>query len=727
MGMVALGRGEVPLDDVGLGSVLARRYRLEDRRHDGPDGSVWRAVDETLERRVMVRVLPTDHPRTADVVDAARRAALIEDSRLIRILDVGESGAVTYIITEHVPGQVLSERLTTGPIAAESARRLVGEVAQALDAAAARGLHHLHLDPTTVTVTPDGAVKLSGLAVEAAIDGSEAVAADAASATDARGLTHLLYACLTGRWPGEQPGGLDVAPVVAGRAVSPGDLAAGVPADLEAVCLDEALASPGAVAAALQPWAGEKPLTQPRGLSLGGPVRPPAPAPRAGATVWNLPEPAQPTAPDDDTLPDVDHEQDGWDGESRDGASVGVPTQPPPGSPLGGPPTGGAPTGGAPTGGAPTGGAPTGGAGTDGSPSVGLDGGTAANGGSPRTRADGDGGSSSLVAASLEPLTSTSSARPAAAQAGAPAEAASYTGLLTPPSTPMVRPGQQNDHRPDHRADLRPDLGTELLGSPQTQPLQRLQPTPARPLAQSDTAAPVEWRPAWAAHRQPDDEALGPFMPQAPVGRPPDHQARTVIIVMAGLVVVGLLLAIWGLWGAFTKEARPGLSVPSVTISDGTASAPAAGTTVASAAPVVIAAVVPLDPFGDRTEHPETAALAIDHDPSTSWRSEGYGSAAFGGGKKGVGLDLGLGSQQTVHTVTIDAPGTGGTVEIHGLAADGKSAAASVLGTATMSGGRTVVTLSQPLTTDHVVMWFTAVTRQPGGDYRLVISEVSLS
>jgi hypothetical protein len=200
-----------------------------------------------------------------------------------------------------------------------------------------------------------------------------------------------------------------------------------------------------------------------------------------------------------------------------------------------------------------------------------------------------------------------------------------------------------------------------------------------------------------------------------------------VIVVMAGLVVVGLLLAIWGLWGAFTKEARPGLNVPSVTISDSPASAPAGETTVASAAPVAIAAVVPLDPFGDQTEHPETASLAVDHDPSTSWRSEGYGTAAFGGGKKGVGLDLGLGSQQTVHTVTIDAPGTGGIVEIHGLAADGKSPAASVLGTATMSGGRTVVTLSQPLTTDHVVVWFTAVTRQPGGDYHLVISEVSLS
>jgi eukaryotic-like serine/threonine-protein kinase len=683
--MVAMGRGEVPLDDVGLGSVLARRYRLEDRRHDGPAGSVWRAVDETLERRVVVRVLPTEHDRTADVVDAARRAALIEDSRLIRILDVGESGAVTYIVTEHVPGEMLSERLTMGPIAAESARRLVGEVAQALEAAATRGLHHLHLDPTAVTVTADGAVKLSGLAVEAALDGSEAQAPDAASATDARALAHLLYACLTGRWPGERPGGLDVAPVVGGRAVRPAELVAGVPGDLDAVCDDDTLANPAAVVAALQPWAAEKPLTQPRGLSLGGPVRPPAPSPRSEATVWNLPK------PDDgryDTPTDAAHDE-----APQGGGWVAVPSQPPKGSPIG--PSPAAPRG-------------------DGS----------ANGGSHPDTHGGSGDGSSVHAGAAgaartadtgpaeptEPSTQAASWRPTAAPA--PTETPSYTGLLTPPSTPTVRP----------------DLGTELLGGPATQPLQRLQPTPARPLSQSDTSAPVEWRPAWATHREVDDEALGPFMPVAPVGRPPDHQARTVIIAMTGLVVLGLLLAIWGLWGAFAKQAQPGLSVPTLTISDGVSPAgPTVAGSGAAAGPVTIASVLPLDPFGDQREHPETAAQAIDHNPGTSWRSEGYGSAAFGGRKKGLGLDLDLGSRQVVHAVTIDAPGTGGTVEIRGLAADQKSAAATVLGSATMNDGRTVVTLTQPLTTDHVVVWFTAVTRQAGGDYHVVISEVSLS
>jgi len=678
--MAAMGRGEVSLDDVGLGSVLARRYRLEDRRHDGPDGSVWRAVDETLERRVMVRVMPTDHPRTADVVDAARRAALIEDSRLIRILDVGESGAVTYIVTEHVPGETLSERLSTGPIAAESARRLVGEVALALDAAAGRGLHHLHLDPTVVVVTPDGAVKLSGLAIEAAIDGSEAEAADVASATDARGLSHLLYACLTGRWPGDGDGGLDVAPVVGGRPVGPGDLVAGVPADLEAVCADDTLPDPAAVAAALQPWAAEKPLTQPRGLNLGGPVRPPAPAPRSEATVWNLPEPAVPPqataspvvpsepptsvpagADDDDparTAVSAEGDQVGPDDEppqapgdrptaGHDDGRSGPPAQTPPASPFG---FGGS-----------TNGSSNGAAGLDGT--------------GPTT----DDPSSSLTAAGHDQLTPPVPAwRPAAAGAGVPAEAVSYTGLLTPPPTPVIRP----------------DLGTELLGGPATQPLQRLEPNPARPLSDRETSAPVEWRPAWAARREVDDEALGPFMPQAPVGRPTDNQARTVIVVMAGLVVLGL---------------------------SGSAGSPAGG------GPITIASVLPLDPFGDLSEHPESAAMAIDHDPSTSWRSEGYGSAAFGGRKKGLGLDLALGSRQTVRTVTVDAQGTGGTLEIHGLAADQKSAAASVLGAATMTDGRTVVTLTQPLTTDHIVVWFTAVTRQAGGEYKLVISEVSLS
>src|SRR3954452_7575252 len=143
MGASARRRGGGELEGVGHGSVLAGRYRLEERVRTRPDGSTWRAVDETLERPALVRVFSAGHPYGAEIVDAARRAALVEDARLQRVLAAGEERGTAYVVLERLAGRSLVDPLSSGPLPAEIARRVVGEAAQALDRAAARGLHHL--------------------------------------------------------------------------------------------------------------------------------------------------------------------------------------------------------------------------------------------------------------------------------------------------------------------------------------------------------------------------------------------------------------------------------------------------------------------------------------------------------------------------------------------------------------------------------------------------------
>ena len=282
-GRAAPREGRLALDGVGHGSVLAGRYRLEDRQQAGPDGSLWRATDETLERQVSVRVLRPGHPYAADVVDAARRAALVDDPRLARVLDVGDSEGKTYIVSEHVQGRALGDLLAIGPLPAETVRRIAGEAAQALERAGARGLHHMRLTPSSVIVQPDGSIKLVGTAVEAAVAGAEPDNAVAASRADAVGLVSIIYAGLTGRWPGAPgvaDGPLGPAPRVTGRPVPPGELVAGVPNDLDTLCSvtlgpnDDGPHSPGELAEQLSPWAQPQPLTDPGGLILSAPSRP---------------------------------------------------------------------------------------------------------------------------------------------------------------------------------------------------------------------------------------------------------------------------------------------------------------------------------------------------------------------------------------------------------------------------------------------------------------------
>jgi hypothetical protein len=274
------GRGRV-LDNVGHGTVLTGRYRLVERLRESASSALWQALDETLERSVQVTLLDPALPRTADILDAARRVTLAQDPRLAKVLDVSRDGEVAFVVVEHLPGRTLTQAVAGAPLPAVEARRLVGEAAEALSGAADRGLHHQCLAPETLVVDPDGSIKVTGTAVEAAASGSPSRDGDAASRVDALGLVCVLYAALTGRWPGTTPSDLPAAPRVGGRPVAPADLVAGVPADLDELCTQtlgnggngqDGPTSPAEVAQrSRQPVARH---TNPRGPLTATPARP---------------------------------------------------------------------------------------------------------------------------------------------------------------------------------------------------------------------------------------------------------------------------------------------------------------------------------------------------------------------------------------------------------------------------------------------------------------------
>jgi serine/threonine-protein kinase len=81
--------------------------------------------------------------------------------------------------------------------------------------------------------------------------------------------------------------------------------------------------------------------------------------------------------------------------------------------------------------------------------------------------------------------------------------------------------------------------------------------------------------------------------------------------------------------------------------------------------PQVVSPVVDFDPEGDETEHPESTAAAIDGDASTAWTTERYDSAAFGGLKSGVGLELDLAETADVSSVEIDTGEGGWSAQVY--------------------------------------------------------------
>ncbi|WP_150237172.1 protein kinase family protein [Nocardiopsis quinghaiensis] len=191
------------------GAKLANRYRLDQVVSETGGATRWKATDETLARPVAVWTFTEGFPRTSEVVRAARATSRIPDARVTQVFDADDSAPVPYVVEEWVIGSSLADLLAQGPMEPERAAGLVAEAAEAIAAAHAGGLYHLCLTPSKLMWSSGGAVKVTGIGVDAALLGNGV--ADPAAA-DARGLGNLLYAALTGHWPGGPQSGLPAAP-----------------------------------------------------------------------------------------------------------------------------------------------------------------------------------------------------------------------------------------------------------------------------------------------------------------------------------------------------------------------------------------------------------------------------------------------------------------------------------------------------------------------------------
>jgi hypothetical protein len=144
--------------------------------------------------------------------------------------------------------------LSEGPLDPARASALMVEAARAIAVAHDIGLAHLRLDPACLHWTAGGGVKIAGLGIDAALAGPALTASedgtDDPELTDTRDLARLLYAALTGYWPGlpgadgsapappppaARPALLPPAPENGSGLCTPRQVSAGVPAGVDDV------------------------------------------------------------------------------------------------------------------------------------------------------------------------------------------------------------------------------------------------------------------------------------------------------------------------------------------------------------------------------------------------------------------------------------------------------------------------------------------------------------
>jgi len=626
---------------------------------DLPDAQTWSARDQILDRPVRAVVITgRSEARAAAAQDAARRAALVSDPRLLRVLDVGDHEGVAYVVTEPVVGKDLAQLTARGPLPADQARAVVGEAAAALEVARRRGVHHLALRPSALRVTSDGSVLVTGLAMDGELFGHPSGDAKTTSRADTVGLVALLYLALTGTWPegagapgtgavaGVLPGqgedhaeargddahgGASIAPSVGGVPVPPSELAPGVPGDLDTLCTvtlgphDDGPHSPGELVRELEPWVQVDAKVVFGGIDTAGPA---------------------------DVLPG-DLGEDAPARSSR--AAAGAAAGPPPTIPPKGP---------------------------------------------PKVRRQ-----SARASAASRPT------RP-----GTPPSAAPVRAPATAPATPRPGPAQPQAARP------------------------AAHPQAVHPGAHPRTPAVLAPQGRGAPSRDEDFDVLL-HQPTSPVRR--QVNATPIVLgIVALLLVVGAVWAfrsltapappIGGEAGLGLTEPQPGDAEPAGEDEESPdAEAPAAegegdaGAPAASGPPVIAGAqMVDPPPGGDNNEHPELVDRAIDGDPTTSWITRTYASPTFGM-KPGVGYAVTLAQPATVTSVRLQVNGLGGMVEIR--ATDPATPTEGpVLATGSLQPD-TVFTLSEPTTTQHIVLWFTVLPQTPDGKNRVELLEVSVS
>ena len=162
-------------------------------------------MDETLARPVSVLTFAPGFPRITQAVTAARAASRLTDPRLAQVFDVEDGDDQAYVVLEWVGGESLTDMLADNPLEPGQACALIADASRALAGAHAAGQAHLRLTPDTLRWTRGSGMKITGLGIDAALAGdgpADAGAVDPA-VTDTVDLAALLYAALTGYWPGE--------------------------------------------------------------------------------------------------------------------------------------------------------------------------------------------------------------------------------------------------------------------------------------------------------------------------------------------------------------------------------------------------------------------------------------------------------------------------------------------------------------------------------------------